>query len=225
MSGTEETVHRKIRRRDQRPQGRLRPFEQAQHREIGDAPVGGFQNTGRRTRCGGLEPDTEENYLGIRVLRSQFHGFHGGVDGLDLCPQRPAAQKGITPHRAGDPQQIAVAGQNNTGLAAKLQDGVNGTGGCHADRASRAGQQLHPRGKCTAQPGLGNGHGVGAANLHQAQGTGLFSQFMNRRQQTGRPFRAAKGIFKEHRWPPGCRQGFLLPAAASASGWQSRHGP
>ena len=218
MPGAEEAVHPEVRRGQQRPQRRFGALEQAEHREVGQTAGGGVQQGGGGAGGGGLEPHGQEHHLPVGAGGGQLHRLHGGVDGLHRSPQRPAAQQGVAGAGPGHPQQVAVAGKDHAGAGAEGQRRVDAAGRGDADRAAGAGEQLHLRRQQPPQPGAGNGHRVGAADLHEPQRAGA-AGFLQ--QGAGglpdgpdQPVGAGRGAevplkqVRGHGWPPGCRQGF-----------------
>ena len=118
----------------------------------------------------GLKPHSQEHHLLFWMGFGQLQSIHGGVYHLDVCPQGllpPQIKPGLG---AGHPHQIPVGGEGDPGQSGYAQHLVHHIGGGDAHRTAGPGDQLHLGGQQLPHPGAGQGHGVGAAHLHEAHG-------------------------------------------------------
>ena len=169
MAGTEEAADLEVRAPDQSPQGGFRPLEQAEYREVFQSPVPCLPDRNGGTRRGGLKAHPQENHFPVRFLRRDVQAVHGGVYHAHVGPQGLPALEIVSLNAARHPQQIAISGQNHVGILAQPQNLIHHTGRGHTHGTAGAGDQVDLGRQQLAQAGLGDGHGVGAADLHDVQ--------------------------------------------------------
>ncbi len=142
----------------------------AQYRKVGKTEFPRPEDRpgdGRRCR---FEADAEKDHLVLRIFPRQGDGVEGRIDDADVgTPSLFRLQAG---GRAGHPRQIAEGRDQGVGPPGQGQGVIDVGDGGDADRTAGAGSQPDVVRQQRAEAVLMDGHGVGAADLHEGQGPG-----------------------------------------------------
>src|SRR5664279_2029465 len=118
-----------------------------QQREVGDPEPLGLVHGHRVRRCGGLEPDAEEDDLPVRVLLRDLQRVQRGVDDADVAAVTLDPEQVLA--AAGHPQHVPEGAEDHPRRSGDRQRPIDDLQRGHAHRTARAvdhfdlvGQQL-----------------------------------------------------------------------------------
>ena len=153
------------------------PFEEGLHRRRDELVGGDDEEVGQRAvACvghgggdggrGGLEPDGEEDHAACGLGFGQLERVERRVDDAHVGPFGPRTLEARA--AAGHAHHVAEGGEGHAVAAGHPDGGVHHAHRRHTHGATRAAEELDRGREHRADAAAEEGHGVGAAHLHQA---------------------------------------------------------